>query len=71
MDDKTIEDIIRFINKKYDENIPGSVKFVIKRKAKKIEKLDLDCFPESLRRCTVEELILILKDAHGKKLLKF
>ena len=54
-----------------NEEIPGPVKFVLKRKAKKIEKLDLNDFPESFRKCTIEELILILKEAPKKKLLKF
>lgn len=68
-DDKT-QEIIDFINTKYDQEVPGPVKFVVKRKAKKIEKLDLNDFPDSFRKCTVEELILILKDAHEKNLLK-
>ena len=71
MDDDKIQEIVDFINTKYDEEIPGPVKFVVKRKAKKIERLDLNDFPESFRKCTVEELILILKDAYSKKLLKF
>ena len=71
MDDDNTQEIINFINTKYEKEIPGPIKFVVKRKAKKIEQLDLNDFPESFRKCTVEELILILKDAHGKKLLKF
>jgi len=71
LDDKQIQEIIDFVNTKYDTEVPRPVKFVVKRKAKKIEKLDLNDFPESFRKCTIEELILILKDAHDKKLLKF
>ena len=71
MDDKQVQEIINFINAKYDEEVPRPVKFVVKRKAKKIEKIDLNDFPESFRKCTIEELILILKDAHEKNLPKF
>ena len=71
MDDGNAQEIIDFINTRYDEEVPGPVKFVVKRKAKKIERLDLNDFPESFRKCAIEELILILKDAYSKKLLKF
>ena len=58
------QQIINFINSSYDENIPGPVKFIVKRKVKTIQDFDLDTIPESLRNCTVEELLLILKDAY-------
>ena len=71
LNDNKTQEIIDFINARYEKDVPGPVKFVVKRKAKKIEKLDLNDFPDSFRRCTIEEFILILKDAHDKKLLKF
>ena len=71
MNEQSTCEIIDFINTMYHEQVPGPVKFVIKRKAKKIEKLNLDDFPESFRTCTIEELIVILKEAHDKKLLNF
>lgn len=71
MNSNEIQEIIDFINAKYDQEVPGPVKFVVKRKAKKIENLDPGDFPEAFRKCTVDELILILKDAYEKKLLKF
>ena len=58
--------IVEFINSAYDENVPGPVKFIVKRKVKKIQDFDLDSVPEPLRRCTIEELLLILKDAYEK-----
>ena len=61
---KQKQQIINFINSSYDENIPGPVKFIVKRKVKDIQDFDLDTIPESLRNCTVEELLLILKDAY-------
>ena len=63
---KEKKQIIDFINSAYDENIPGPVKFIVKRKVKKIQDFDLDSLPEQLRNCTVEELLLILKDAYEK-----
>ncbi|MBC8483142.1 MAG: hypothetical protein H8D50_05380 [Thaumarchaeota archaeon] len=71
MEENQIKDIVDFINNQYDEEVPRPVKFVIRRKAKKIEKLDPNDFPESFRKCTLEELIMILKDAYSKKQLKF
>lgn len=71
MNDDEVKKIVDFINSKYDEEIPGPVKFVIRRKTKKIERLDPLDFPEYVRKCTVEDLILIIKDAHEKRLLKF
>ena len=71
MNENSAQEIIDFINSMYHEQIPGPVKFIVKRKVKKIEKFNLDDFPESFRTCTVEELVLILKDAHEKKLLRF
>ena len=69
MNKKETKEILDFINEKYDENIPGPVKFIVKRKIKKIEYFDLNDFPEPLRKCTVEELLLILKEAYEKKQL--
>ena len=71
MDNEKTQEIIDFINMKYDKEVPGPVKFVVKRKAKKIKTLEPNDFPESFRKCTIEELILILKDAHDKNLLQF
>lgn len=71
LNENEVKQIINFINSKYDKEIPGPVKFIVRRKAKKIEKLDLNDLPDSLRKCTIEELILIIRDAHAKQFLKF
>ena len=70
MDKKEIKEIIKFINTKYDEDIPGPVKFIVRRKIKKIEGLNIEDIPEAFRKCSVEELLLVLKDAYEKKKLK-
>ena len=67
---KEKKQIIDFINSAYDENIPGPVKFIVKRKVKKIQDFDLETIPESFRNCTVEELLLILKEAYEKDQLQ-
>ena len=66
-----IDEIIDFINKRYNEEVPGPVKFVVRRKAKKIEKLVLKDFPESLRKCTFEEFLVIIQTAYKENKLKF
>ena len=70
MNKKEKKQIIDFINSAYDENIPGPVKFIVKRKVKKIQEFDLETIPESFRNCTVEELLLILKEAYEKDQLQ-
>lgn len=67
----TEQEIIDFINSKYEKEIPRMLKPVIKRKAKKIESIRIEDFPESFRQCTIEELITILKRAHKDGQLKF
>jgi hypothetical protein len=71
LNDKQVNEIIDFINRKYTEEIPRPVKFVVRRKTKKIQTLQLEDFPESFRKCTIEQLILILKDAQKNDKLKF
>lgn len=65
------QEIVDWINKRYDEEVPNPIKFVVRRKAKKIEKLDIEEFPDSVRKCTFEELLEILQDAYKNKKLKF
>ena len=70
MDNKKISEIITYVNKKYSENVPRPVRFVVRKKAKMIEKFDLSEMPESLRKCTVEEYISIVKKALEEGTLK-
>lgn len=68
---KKDQEIINFINEKYDEEVPRPVKFVLRRRANKIESLNLDDFPDSVLNCTVGEFIMILKDAYKRGKLEF
>ena len=70
MNKKEKKQIIDFINSAYNENIPGPVKFIVKRKVNKIQDFDLETIPQLMRNCTVEELLLILKEAYEKDQLQ-
>ena len=63
MDDSEINEIIEYVNKKYSENVPRPVRFVVRKKAKMMEKFDPAEMPSSLRNCTIEEYIDIVKNA--------
>lgn len=63
MDKREINEIISYVNKKYTENVPRPVRFIVRKKAKMIEKFDTSEMPLSLRNCTVEEYVSIMKKA--------
>ncbi len=70
MNEEEISQIINYVNKKYSENIPRPVRFIVRKKAKMIETFDTQEMPKSLRDCTVEEYVQIIKDALKKGSLK-
>ena len=70
MDDSEIKEIIDYVNKKYSENVPRPVRFVVRKKAKMMEKFDPAEMPESLRRCTIEDYVEIVKKALHEGSLK-
>lgn len=59
-----VKEVISFINKMYDEEVPRPVKFILRRRANKIDSLKLEDFPDSVRKCTVEDFVIILKEAY-------
>ncbi|CAD6524514.1 conserved hypothetical protein [metagenome] len=63
MNQQEINEIIDYINKKYTENVPRPVRFVVRKKVKMIEKFEPSEMPASLRNCSVEEYIEIFKNA--------
>ena len=63
MDHEEINEIIAYVNQKYNEIIPRPVRFVVRKKAKMIEKFDSSEMPDSVSNCTVEEYIQIVKNA--------
>ena len=71
MNEQEIQEIIQYVNTKYNENVPRPVRFVVRKKAKMIEMFDSSEMPESLRNCTVEQYIEIVKSALKDGTLKF
>lgn len=63
MNQQEINEIVEYINKKYTENVPRPVRFVVRKKIKMIEKFDPSEMPVSLRNCSIEEYIEIFKNA--------
>ena len=70
LDEQKIKEIIDFFNYIYNKEVPRPIKFVIRKKIKKMVKSELEWIPESIKNSTIEELIFILKDSYEKKKLK-
>ena len=70
MQQKEIDEILDYLNKKFDENIPSFVKILISKKIHKLQSFDPDTLPDSLKNCTIKDLILILKQEIDSKNLK-
>lgn len=61
MDEKQASEILEYINHRYHENVPRAIRALAKGKIKKIQDFQVDDLPENLRKCTVEELLEIVK----------
>ena len=70
MQQNDIDEILHYINEKFDANIPSFVKLLIGKKIHKLQSFDPSSLPDSLRNCTVEELIIIFKNQLDAKRLK-
>ena len=70
MQQNDIDEILHYINEKFDANIPSFVKLLIGKKIHKIQSFDPRSLPNSLKNCTVEELIIIFKNELDSKRLK-
>lgn len=55
-------EIINYINNKYQENVHSVIRTLISGKIKKIENFQTNELPLSLRKCTVEELLLLVQE---------
>lgn len=62
MNETEINEIITYINSKYQEKVPSLVRKLIGGKIKKIESFPADELPPSLRKCSVEELLLLVQE---------
>ena len=70
MEQHDIDEILDYINEKFDAYIPSFVKLLIGKKIHKIQSFDPNLLPDSLKNCTVEELIIIFKNELDSKRLK-
>ena len=59
MEQSDVDEILGYINEKFDANIPSFVKMLIGKKIHKLQSFDPTSLPSSLKNCTVEELIII------------
>ena len=71
LEQSEIDEIVQYVNKKYSENVPRAVRFVVRKKIKMIEQFNTDEMPPALRNCTVENYIKIIKNALNTGNLKF
>ena len=70
MDENEVNEIINFFNQKFNEQ-NMIVKEIIKTQTGKIDTFQLEDLPASFRKCTIEQLITILKDARRQRRLNF
>ncbi|QLH04258.1 hypothetical protein C5F49_02215 [Nitrosopumilus oxyclinae] len=63
MEQNEIDEILEHINTKVAENVPSLVKMIVRKKLGSFQSFEAESLPESLRNCSVEELISIVK--HG------
>ncbi|WP_428324716.1 hypothetical protein [Nitrosopumilus sp.] len=61
MKKKEVNEILEHISKKFEDDVPGIVKMLVRKKIGKFQSFDVESLPESLRICTIEELIDIVK----------
>ena len=61
MNKKEADEILGHISQKFEENVPGIVKMLVRKKIGKLQSFDVESLPEPLRTCTVEELLDIVK----------
>ena len=61
MEQKEIDEILEHINTKVAENVPRLVKMIVRKKIGSFQSFEAESLPESLKNCSVEELISIVK----------
>ena len=63
MEQKDVDEILNHIKLKFDEEVPGIVKMVVRKKMiSRFQAFDAKTMPESLRNCTVGDLIDIVQE---------
>jgi len=70
MKQNEIDEILAHINEKFNDDVPGLVKMIVRKKITKLETFEIDSLPSALRECTVEELFIIVKNGLASGNLK-
>jgi hypothetical protein len=70
MQQNEIDEILDYINSKVAEDVPSLVKMIVRKKISNFQSFEVESLPESLRSCTVEELIFIVKHGLDTRKLK-
>ena len=63
MEQNEIDEILDHINTRIAEDVPSLVKMLVRKKIGSFHSFEAESLPDSLRNCSVEELISIVK--HG------
>lgn len=63
MEQNEIDKILDHINTKVAKDVPSLVKILVRKKIGSFQSFEAESLPDSLRNCSVEELISIVK--HG------
>jgi len=70
MKQNEIDEILDHINTKVAEDVPSLVKMIVRKKMGGFQSFDAESLPDSLRNCSVEELISIVKQGFDTGKLK-
>ena len=62
MNQKEIDEILNHISQKFNDDLPGIVKMLVRKKIGKFQSFKAETLPDSLKTCTVEELINIVQE---------
>lgn len=69
MKKKEVDEILEHIGQKFEDDVPSIVKMLVRKKIGKFQSFDSDSLPESLKTCTVKDLIdLVQKGLESGKL---
>ena len=69
MKKKEVDEILEHIGQKFEDDVPSIVKMPVRKKIGKFQSFDSESLPESLKTCTVKDLIdLVQKGLESGKL---
>lgn len=69
MKKKEVDEILEHVGQKFEDDVPSIVKMLVRKKIGKFQSFDSESLPESLKTCTVKDLIdLVQKGLESGKL---